>query len=119
MNVKELEAKISEEKINLVKLEAAYEKEEDEAKLAKLEYRIARKDEAIVKLIDRQQVLLDRESADEAEDEAKEDPKDKDAEEEDDDVCESCGGDLQQVDVDDEGVVIFECVRCKELYLDE
>lgn len=113
MDVKELEVEIVKEKAVLLKLEEAYEKEEDGNKASKLEYQISRKEEQIDKLIDRQQKLLDRE----AEDEEKENAKDKDAEEEDTDVCESCGGDLMQVGTSDEGD-IFECVKCKELYLD-
>lgn len=114
MNVKELEDKIVEEKLNLAKLDAAYEKEEDEAKLTKLEFSLVRKEEVINKLIERQQKLLEREERD-AE---KVNGKDKDAEE-DDDVCPACGGDLMQVSEDPDGVAIFECVRCKELYLDK
>lgn len=114
MNVEEIEVRIKEKKAKLVKLEEAYEKEEDEGKINKLQYSISRIEENIETLIDRQQKLLERE----AEDEAKEDPKDKDAEEEDTDVCESCGGDLVQVDEDENGTAIFECVKCKELYLD-
>lgn len=115
MNVNELEEKIKEEKAKLVKLYEKYEKEEDEKKAQKLEFQVSRQDEIIDKLIERQQKLLERE----AEDEAKEKPKDKDAEEEDDDVCEACGGDLMQVGEDENGVAIFECEKCKELYLDK
>lgn len=115
MNVKELEVKIVEEKANLVKLEEAYEKDGlDETKLSKLEFSMSRKEEQIDKLIDRQQKLLDRE----AEDEEKEKPKDKNVEEEDEDVCPSCGGDLLEVG-EENGIAIFECVKCKELYLDQ
>ena len=115
MNVEELEQKIKEKKAKLVRMEEAYEKEEDEGKINKLEYSISRIEENIETLIDRQQKLLDRE----AEDEAKEKPKDKNAEEEDLDVCEACGGDLVQVGEDEKGVAIFECTKCRELYLDE
>lgn len=113
MNVDELEAKIKEEKAALVKLEQAYEKEEDESKITKLEFSMMRKEENIDKLIDRQQKLLEKEEGDAQ----KDDPKDKNAEEEDLDVCESCGGNLVQVG-EDNGVAIFECENCKELYLD-
>ena len=115
MNVEELEKKISEEKAKLVKMEEAYEKEEDEAKISKLEYSISRKEESIDKLIERQQVLLDREVKDEEKPEAK----DKNVEEEDTDVCESCGGDLVLIGKDEEGIDIYECEQCKELYLDK
>ena len=114
MNVEDLETRIKEEKASLVKLEQVYEKEEDESKISKLEYQISRKEESIDKLIDRQQKLIERE----VEDEAKEDPKDKNAEEEDTDVCPACGGDLIQVG-DEKGIPIFECTKCRELYLDE
>lgn len=114
MNVEELEVKIKDEKANLVKLEAAYEKEEDEKKTSKLEYSISRKEDAIDALIDRQQHLIERET----EDEEKQNPKDKDAEEEDEDVCPECGGDLQEVG-EENGVAVFECVRCHELFLDK
>ena len=115
MNVEELEVEIKKEKDGLVKLEAAYEKEEDEGKSQKLEYKISRKEETIDKLIDRQQALLDRE----AKDEEKEKPKDKNVEEEDKDVCEECGSDLQLIGEDENGVEIFECVSCGELYLNQ
>ena len=114
MNVEELEKKISEEKAKLVKLEEAYEKEEDQNKVSKLEYSISRKEENIDKLIERQEVLLDRENKDEE----KEKPKDKDAEEEDEDVCPECGGDLQLIGTDEEGIDVYACEHCKELYLD-
>lgn len=115
MNVEEIEVKIKEEKAALVKLEEVYEKEEDGDKINKLQYSISRKEENIDKLIERQQSLLDREK----EDEEKETPKDKDAEEEDEDVCPSCGADLNQIGEDENGVAIFECPICHELFLDE
>ena len=115
MNVNELESEIKKEKEDLVKLEAGYEKEEDGAKSQKLEYKISRKEETIDKMVDRQQALLDRE----AKDEEKKDPKDKNKEEEDKDICEECGGDLQLIGEDENGVEIFECVECHELYLNE
>ena len=112
MNVDELEQKIKEEKDALVKLEVLYEAEADEGKSQKLEYKISRKEEGIDKLEERQQVLLDRE--------AKEDTKDKNAEEEDTDVCPECGGNLVYVGKDNEGITdVFECEQCKELFLDE
>lgn len=113
MDVQELEDRIKEEKAKLAGLEERYEKEEDEHKASKLEYAISRKDELIDGLIDRQQKLLDREQ----EDEEKEKPKDKNAEEEDEDVCSECGGDLVFVEHSDEGD-IFECEKCKELFLE-
>lgn len=115
MNVDELEAEIKKEKDDILKLDAAYEKEEDAAKAQKLEYKISRKEETIDNLYSRQQTLLDRE----VKDEEKEKPKDKNAEEEDTDVCESCGGDLVLIGTDENGIDIFECEKCKELYLDE
>lgn len=115
MNVEEIEGVLKQEKQKLVKLEEAYEKEEDENKISKLEYSISRKEENLDKLIERQQKLLDKET----EDGKKEDPKDKNAEEEDLDVCESCGGNLVMVGVDDNNIPVFECENCKELYLDE
>lgn len=115
MNVDELEAEIKKEKDALVKLEVSYEAEQDEGKSQKLEYKISRKEETIDKLIERQQVLLDRE----AKDEEKDEPKDKDKEEEDKDVCESCGGDLVLIGQDENGVDVYECEKCKELYVDE
>ena len=111
MNVKELEDAIKEEKKALVKLEDLYEREEDEKKCVKFEYRISRKEEQIDKLVDRQIALLDKEAETGAE------GKDENAEEEDKDVCESCGGDLVYVETSDEGAV-YECEKCKELYLD-
>ena len=114
MNVEELEKKISEEKAKLVKLEEAYEKEEDEGKINKLQYSVSRIEENIDKLIDRQQALLDRE----AKDEEKPDAKDKIAEEEDEDVCSECGGDLILIGKDEEGIDVYECISCGEMYLD-
>ena len=116
MNVNELEIEIKKEKDALAKLEGLYEAEQDGNKQQKLEYKISRKEESIDKLTDRQQALLDKE----AKDEEKEDPKDKNAEEDEDmDVCAECGSDLQLVGADENGVDIYECEKCHELYLDE
>ena len=115
MNVDELEVEIKKGKEALAALEVLYDKEEDENKIAKLEFRMSAKEEAINNLIERQEKLLDRE----AKDEEKEDPKDKNAEEEDLDVCPNCGGDLFMIGVDDNNVPVYECEKCKELYLDE
>ena len=109
MNVQELEDKIKEEKAKLALLEDKYASVEDERKASKLEYSISRKDEVIERLIERQQVLLNREG----EDEEKEDPKDKDAEEED-IVCLECGSDLLDL-----GEGIYYCENCGEYYEDE
>lgn len=115
MNVEELEEKIKVEKAKLAVLYESYEKEEDEKKAQKLEFQVSRQDEIIDKLIERQQTLLDKETKDAV----KEDPKDKNAEEEEDlDVCENCGGDLVMVGVDDNNVPVYECVKCGELFLD-
>lgn len=114
MNVDEIEVRIKELKAKLAKLEAAYEKEEDEGKINKLQYSISRMEENIESLIDRQQKLFDKE----AEDAQKDNGKDKNAEEEDEEVCPSCGGDLQEIG-EENGVAVFECVKCHELFLDE
>ena len=119
MNVEELEVKIKEEKAKLVVLEEAYEKEENETKQTKLEFKISRKEEAINRLIDRQVALLDKENKEGEED--KSNKKDKNAEEEEDnDVCSVCGGDLVYVGKDNEGEVdIYECEQCGELYTED
>ena len=116
MDYNEIEVKIKEEKAKLAILEEAYDKETEESKYQKIEFKIARKEEVIDKLIDRQQVLLDKEQTN-----AEKDGKDKAAEEEEDlDVCPGCGGDLVLVGKDDTGVTdIYECEKCGELYLDE
>ena len=114
MNVEEIEVKIKEEKANLAKLEQNYEKEEDESKITKLEFSMMRKEEAIEKLIDRQQKLLEREERDAEKDNGK----DKNAEE-DEDICPECGGNLMQVGEDSDDIAIFECEKCGELFLDE
>jgi uncharacterized protein with PIN domain len=116
MDVNELEVEIKKGKEALAALEVLYEKEEDEGKASKLEYSISRKDESIDKLIERQQILLDRE----AKDAEKPEPKDKNKEEEDKDVCPECGGDLVLVGKDDTGETdVYECETCGELFLDE
>ena len=115
MNVEEIEVEIKKEKEVLEKLEIRFEKEEDENKTDKLSFQISRKEEAINKLIDRQQALLDKE----AKEGAKDDGKDKNVEEEDLDVCSECGSDLQLVGTDENGVDVYECEKCGELYLDE
>lgn len=117
MNVEELEEKIKKEKVNLATLEETYERETDEGKQAKLEFSISRKEESINRLIDRQDVLLDKETKENE----KKNGKDKNTEEkEDEDVCGSCGGDLILAGKDDKGEVdIYECEQCGELYLDE
>jgi Zn-finger nucleic acid-binding protein len=114
MNVDELEVEIKKGKEALISLEALYEKEEDEKKVQKLEFKMCAKEEAVNKLIERQQKLLDKEAL-EAEKDA---GKDKNEEEEDLDVCPECGADLVLVGKDDNGVDIYECEKCKELYLD-
>ena len=106
MDVNDLETKISEEKAKLVILEEAYEKEVEESKYRKIEYKIDRKEEVINNLIDRQQILLDREAEN-----AERNAKDANAEEEDAEVCLECGGDLVEIE---EG--LYECEKCKELY---
>lgn len=113
MNVDEIEVRIREKTAKLAKLEEAYENEEDERKINKMEYSMSRLEENIESLVDRQQNLLDRE----AKDEEKENPKDKDADD-DDEVCLACGGDLQQIG-EENGVAILECLKCHELYLDD
>ena len=113
MNVEELEGRIKEEKVKLAILNEKLEKAE-EGKTDKLEYQVSRQDEIIDKLIERQQNLLDKE----VKDEEKDNPKDKNAEEEDLDVCEECGSDLQLIGTDENGVDIYECISCGELYLD-
>jgi len=109
MNVDELEAKIKEEKGKLAVLEDRYASEEDERKASKLEYSISRKDEVIERLVGRQQALLDRE----IKDGEKDNPKDKDVEEED-IVCLECGSDLLEVE---DGV--YFCEKCQEYYTEE
>ena len=106
MNVEDLENKINEEKAKLVILEEAYEKEEEESKYKKIEFKMLRKEEVINDLIDRQQVLLEREAEN-----AERDAKDVNTDEEDADVCLECGGDLVEIE---EG--LYECEKCKELY---
>ena len=115
MNADELEVEIKKEQEALAKLEDLYEAEQDQGKLQKIEFKIFQKVETIDKLIDRQQALLDRE----VKDEEKEKPKDKNAEEEDMDVCPECGSDLQLIGEDENGVEIFECISCGELYLNK
>ena len=113
MNVNELEVEIKKQKDALAKLEDSYEAEQDENKIAKLEFKMCAKEEAINKLIERQQKLLDKE----AEEGAKDNGKDKNAEE-DTDVCSECGGDLVLIGKDENGVDVYECEQCKELFLD-
>ena len=107
-DVEDLEVKIKEAKAKLVSLEDLYEKEENEAKASKLEYRISRQDEVVDKLIDRQDVLLNKEDA-----EVQNNGKDKNEEEEevDDTVCPSCGSDLYE---EEDGVLY--CEKCGEYY---
>lgn len=112
MNVEELEEEIKKEKVELAVLEKTYNSEEDESKYQKLEYKISRKEESIDRLIDRQNVLLDKETKDEQ----KEEPKDKNVEE-DTDVCTECGGDLVFYEKSDEGD-IYICEACEEMFLD-
>ena len=116
LNVEEIEVEIKKEKDALVKLEEEFENEEEDAALYKLKYKITQRNKVVDKLTDRQQALLDRE----AKDAEKKDPKDKNKEEEDTDVCPECGGDLILVGKDDSGITdVYECEQCRELYLDE
>ena len=115
MNVNELEVEIKKQKDALAKLEDSYEAEQDEGKQQKLEWRMNQKEDAVNVLIERQQKLLDKE----AKDEEKDEPKDKNVEEEDLDVCSECGGDLVLIGKDENGVDVYECEQCKELFLDE
>ena len=115
MNVEEIEIEIKKQKDALAKLEDSYEAEQDESKQQKLEWRMNQKEDAVNVLIERQQKLLDKE-AEEAE---KDNGKDKNVEEEDLDVCSECGGDLVLIGKDENGVDVYECEQCKELFLDE
>ena len=120
MNIEEMEVKIKEEKAKLAILEEAYDKETEESKYQKIEFKIARKEEVIDKLIDRQQVLLDKEQANEEKGEPIKNEEEEEEEDEATDVCPGCGGDLVLVGKDDTGVTdIYECEKCGELYLDE
>ena len=115
LNVEELEEKIKVEKEALVKLEAKYEAEPDAAINVKTEFKISRKEDTIDRLVDRQNVLLDREAANGIED------KDKNAEEkEEGESCPECGGRLIFIGKDDKGEVdVYQCEQCEELFLDE
>lgn len=118
MNVEELNGKIKEAKTALSELEEKYEKEENETKQTKLEFSISRKEEQLNRLIDRQDILLDREGKEGEKDNGK----DKYAEEDkkDEYECPECGGDLIFVGKDDKGEVdIYQCEKCGELFLDE
>ena len=118
MNVDELEDKIKKEKTDLATLEESYERETDENKQTKLEYKISRKEESINRWIDRQNVLLDRESNEGSKDNGKD--KNEEDDKKDEDVCEACGGDLELVGKDEKsGVDIYRCEQCEELFLDE
>jgi uncharacterized protein with PIN domain len=118
MNVDELEDKIKKEKTDLATLEESYERETDENKQTKLEYKISRKEESINRLIDRQNVLLDRESNEGAKDNGKD--KDEEEDKKEGDVCSECGGDLIFVTKDEKsGKDIYRCEQCEELYIDE
>ena len=112
------------EKTDLATLEESYERETDENKQTKLEYKISRKEESINRLVDRQNVLLDRENKEGAKDNGKDKNEEEEEEEEeerkDEDVCETCGADLEFVGKDEKsGKDIFRCVECEELYIDE
>ena len=118
MNVKGLEDLISTEKTLLATLEESYERETDENKQTKLEYKISRKEESINRLIDRQNVLLDREDNEGSKDNGKD--KNEEEDKKDEDVCSECGGNLELVGMDEKtGVGIFRCEQCEELFLDE
>ena len=106
MKYEELEAKIKVEKAKLATLEEMYENEPDENKQTKLEYRISRMDEAVNRLIDRQDALVDKENKEEANN-----GKDKDKDDEEDDtVCPTCGSDLYE-----DGDFLF-CDKCDEFF---
>lgn len=106
MNFDELESKIKEEKAKLAILEDAYEKEAEEVKYQKIEYSIDRKQEAINRLIDRQDSLVDKENKKEAKN-----GKDKEKDDEvDDTICPVCGSDLYE-----DGDLLF-CEKCEEWY---
>lgn len=106
MNYEEMEAKIKEEKAKLAILEDAYEKETEEVKYQKIEYTIDRKQEAINRLIDRQDALIDKENKEEANN-----GKDKDKDDEEDEtVCPTCGSDLYE-----DGDFLY-CEKCNEYF---
>ena len=120
MNVEELEAKIKEEKTKLATLEESYERETDEGKQTKLEFKISRKEESINRLIDRQDVLLDKETDEGSKDSGKDKDEEEGKDKKDEDVCSECGGDLILVGKDDKGEVdIYKCEQCGELFLDD
>ena len=108
MDVNELEVEIKNVKAKVAELENRYAAEDNEQKANKLEYAISRQDDVLDKLIDRQQVLLDKEEKQAIN---PDNGNDKNAEEEDEDVCPVCGSDLYE---DEEGILY--CHKCKEWY---
>jgi uncharacterized protein YbaR (Trm112 family) len=86
-------------------LERKYENEEDEKKSEVIWKRAERTEARLDKLIDKADILREKE---EAKEETKEDLEDS---EEDEDVCPDCGGDL--IEEEDGGLY---CDACKEWY---
>lgn len=87
-------------------LEAQWEVTSEPEKLAKLESKIDRLEGRKEKLYERMDAITDKEILPENED--------KEAEEEDNFLCEDCGGDLEKRK---DG--LYECVNCGELYEEE
>ena len=88
----------------LLKLEDAYEIEEDERKTVVLDNRITRTEKKLDKLIDKADALREKEGNKLEEKE----------EEVDDSVCPVCGSDLLEVE---DGVYL--CEKCQEYYTEE
>ena len=97
----DVEAKVLYSEISA--LDAVWEKETEEVKLAKLESRLERLESRRERILDRMDKITDAEG---------EEDKVKDKEDEEDDfVCPDCGGDLEDV-----GNGLYECVSCGEVY---
>ena len=84
-------------------LDAIWEKETEEVKLAKLESRLERFESRRERILDRMDKITDAET--------EEDKKEVEDKEEDEFVCPDCGGDLEDVGND-----LYECVSCGEVY---
>ena len=106
----ELKADIKETEARLLKLEDAYEGEEDERKAVVLDNRMSRTEAKLSKLIDKADALREKEGNEPEEKEEKEEIEDEDI------VCGICGSDLYEVE-GEEGVLW--CEKCNEYWEEE
>ena len=106
----ELEVEAKALYLEISALDAVWEKETEEVKLAKLESRLERLESRRERILVRMDKITDAETGEDKDKDKKEEKE----EEESDFVCPDCGGDLEAVGAVEDN--LYECVNCGEVY---